>query len=174
MGAVAELEQGARAVAERAGPAVVAIGRGPRGSGVVIEAGQVLTNAHNLRDRTTSVTFADGRVLQASVIGLDPDGDLAVLAVETDDAAPVAWGDPGEVTAGALVYAVARGRNGLRTTFGLVTGTEQEFRGPRGRRIRGSIEHSAPLARGSSGGPVLDGEGRLLALNTRRLGEGFY
>ncbi len=174
MSAVSELEEGARSVARRAGPAVVAIGRGPRGSGVVIGAGQVLTNAHNLRDRTTSVTFADGRTVQARVAGVDPDGDLAVLAVETGDAGPLAWGHPGEVASGSLVYAVARGRGGLRTTFGLVTGTGQEFRGPRGRRIRGSLEHSAPLARGSSGGPVLDGEGRLLALNTRRLGEGFY
>ncbi len=174
MSAVAELEQAVRAVAERAGPAVVAIGRGPRGSGVVIGAGLVLTNAHNLRDRTTSVTFADGRVVQATVAGVDPDGDVAVLRVDTGDAAPLAWGEPNQVSSGSLIYAVARGRAGLRATFGLVTGTEQEFRGPRGRRIRGSLEHTAPLARGSSGGPVLDGEGRLLGLNTRRLGEGFY
>lgn len=108
----AELEQGARTVAERAGPAVVAIGRRPRGSGVVINADQVLTNAHNLRDRTTSVTFADGRVVQASVVGVDLDGDLAVLAVETGDAQPLAWGDPDNVTAGALVYAVAEAAAG--------------------------------------------------------------
>jgi serine protease Do len=174
MSAITELEQGARTVAERVGPAVVGIGRDARGSGVVLAPGRVLTNAHNLRDRTTSVTFADGRSVQGSVAGVDSDGDLAVIEVDTGDAAPVPWAPPEAVSSGSLVYAAARAHAGLRVTFGLVTGTEQSFRGPRGRRIRGSIEHTAPLARGSSGGPVLDGEGRLVALNTRRLGDGFY
>jgi serine protease Do len=40
--------------------------------------------------------------------------------------------------------------------------------------VTGSIEHTAPLARGSSGGPLVDRQGRLLGLNTNRVGEGFY
>ena len=174
MTAIEELERQLREVSEKAGPAVVAIGRRSRGSGVVIGEGRVLTNAHNLRDRTTSVTFADGRSAQATVSGVDPDGDLAVLAVDTGDVEPLAWGETSEVSAGRIVYAVARGRGGMRTTFGSVTGTEATLRGPRGRRIRGSLEHTAPLARGSSGGPVVDGNGRMVALNTHRMGEGFY
>ncbi|MDH3500466.1 MAG: S1C family serine protease, partial [Acidimicrobiia bacterium] len=55
-----------------------------------------------------------------------------------------------------------------------VSGTERIFRGPRGREIRGSLEHTAPLLPGSSGGPVVDRSGRLLGINTNRLGEGFY
>jgi serine protease Do len=51
---------------------------------------------------------------------------------------------------------------------------DRAFRGPRGRRIAGSIEHTAPLARGSSGGPVVNRAGQLVGLNTHRLGEGFY
>ncbi|MDP8986845.1 MAG: hypothetical protein M3N11_00630, partial [Actinomycetota bacterium] len=62
MGAVEELQQAASVVAERVGPAVVRIGRAPgRGAGVVIGAGEVATNAHNLRGEHTTVTFADGR-----------------------------------------------------------------------------------------------------------------
>ena len=61
------------------------------------------------------------------------------------------------------------GGRGLRTSFGLVTATGRSFRGPRGRRIRGSIEHSAPLPRGSSGGPLVDVEGRLLGINSVRM-----
>src|SRR6266436_1388237 len=56
----------------------------------------------------------------------------------------------------------------------VVSGVDRAFRGPRGRRITGSLEHTAQLLPGSSGGPVLDAEGRLLGINTNRLGEGFY
>jgi serine protease Do len=59
-------------------------------------------------------------------------------------------------------------------TFGVVSGVGRDFRGPGRRRIIGSVKHTAPLARGSSGGPLADAEGRLLALNTHRLGDGFY
>ena len=66
------------------------------------------------------------------------------------------------------------GGRGLRVTFGFVSGIDRTFRGPRGLRITGSLEHTAPLLPGSSGGPVLDAEGQLLGINTNRLGEGFY
>jgi serine protease Do len=56
----------------------------------------------------------------------------------------------------------------------MVSGTERSFRGPRGRQIAGSVEHTAPLLPGSSGGPITDEAGRFLGLNTHRLGEGFY
>jgi serine protease Do len=59
-------------------------------------------------------------------------------------------------------------------TFGSISAVERSFRGPGGRRIGGSLEHTAPLAPGSSGGPLLDADGKLLGLNTNRLGEGFY
>ena len=68
----------------------------------------------------------------------------------------------------AAVFAVAAAANGgTRTTLGLVSGVERSFRGPGGRLIGGSIEHTAPLAPGSSGSPIVDGEGRLLGLQPR-------
>ena len=48
------------------------------------------------------------------------------------------------------------------------------FRGPRGRRITGSLEHTAPLVSGSSGSALVDGSGKLVGVNTNRLGGGFY
>lgn len=169
-----QIGQATAVVAERAGQAVVAIGRASRGSGVVVARDTVLTNAHNLRDRTTQVTFVDGRTAQATVAGVDVDGDLAVLTVTTEDVAPLEWGDPDGLTVGAAVFGLARRGTTLRTTFGTVSALDQAFRGPRGGRIDGAFEHTAPMGRGSSGGPVTDGDGRLLGVNTSRLGEGFY
>jgi serine protease Do len=53
-----------------------------------------------------------------------------------------------------------------------VSAEGRSFRGPRGRRIADAIEHTAPLPRGSSGGPLVDVEGRLLGLNALRLDGG--
>jgi serine protease Do len=173
MSVLEELSAATRRVVEKAAPATVAIGRDRRGTGVVIGPGQVLTNAHNLRDRTTEVTFADGRSVQGTAAGIDADGDLAVLTVDTGDAPAIGWADtPNSV--GDAVFAVSAGQRAQRVTFGLVSAVDRTFRGPRGRRVTGSIEHTAVLARGSSGGPLTDAEGRLIGVNTHRLGDGFY
>ena len=169
------LAEAARTVLATAGPSVVRIGRGGgRGCGIVVANGFVLTNAHNLRDRTTEVTFADGRAAQASVVATDVDGDLVLVAVDTDGAPALAWAD-GDPQVGTLAYAVARtAAGGTRLTVGMLSSVDGAFRGPRGRRVGGTLEHTAPLARGSSGSPIVDDEGHLLGLNTARLGQGFY
>ncbi len=167
-----ELQETVAQVAGTVGPSVVGLGRGwGRGSGVVIGDGQVLTCAHVLRGDEVAVTFGDGRTADGRVAGVDADLDLAVVAVETGDAPAVAW-EPGRVGAlghGSAVFALAdpSGR-GLRVTFGLVSATGRSFRGPVGRRIGGSIEHTAPLPRGSSGGPLVAADGHLLGLNAVR------
>jgi serine protease Do len=168
-----ELQAAVTAAAERVGPSVVGLGRGwGRGSGVVVADGRVLTNAHVLRGEEIAVRRPDGEVALGRVAGLDADLDVAVLSVDTGGAPVVAW-DPAaveDVRPGLPVFALADpGGRGLRTTFGLVTATDRSFRGPRGRRIGGSIEHSAPLPRGSSGGPLVDAGGRLLGINTVRM-----
>jgi serine protease Do len=169
------IQQAVGEAAERVGPAVVGLGRGwGRGSGVVIAPGQVLTVAHVLRGEEVAVAFADGQVSEGRVVGSDPDIDVAVIAVDTGETAPITW-EPGDAPPpGAPVFALADpGGRGLRTTFGLVSSTGRSFRGPRGRRVAGSIEHTAPLPRGSSGGPLVDAEGRLLGLNAVRREGGF-
>ena len=175
MSVISELETAISSVAERAGPSVVGIGRRRRGSGVVVGDGKVVTNAHNLRGDEVTITFSDGRSTVGQVAGVDVDGDLAVVAVDTAGAPPVGFGDGGSLAVGSVVFGAGASRGGgTRITLGTVSALSRAFRGPGGRRITGSIEHTAPLAPGSSGGPLLDAEGRFVGLNTNRLGEGFY
>jgi serine protease Do len=186
MTAADETREATRRVVDVAAPAVVRIGRhGGRGCGVVVGDGLVLTNAHNLRDRTTQVTFADGRAVQGRAAGVDLDGDLTVLEVDTSGVAPLPWavddqapadgvpagGAPVEL--GSTVFAVARTGDGIRVTSGTVSGLDRAFRGPRGRLVSGGVEHTATLGKGGSGSPIVDDRGRLLGITTLRLGDGF-
>ena len=185
-----------RQLAEGAGASVVGIGqRWGAGSGIVLGEGQVLTNAHNVRGDQVMVTFAGGRTAEGSVTGHDIDSDLAVISIDTGEAPALPWASSASAEVGKPVFALANpGGRGLRVTFGTVSGIDRSFRGPRGLRITGSLEHTAPLLPGSSGGPVLDAagqllgtglvvigktpvlnaDGQLLGINTNRLGEGFY
>jgi serine protease Do len=171
-----ELEAAVQTAAERTGPAVVGLGRGwGVGSGIVIAPGTVLTNAHNLRHEETTVTFHDGRRAGGRVSGADSDFDIAVVETDTSEVEPLTWQpeESAEPTIGRTVLALANpGGRGLRITPGFVSSIARSFRGPRGRRVRGAIEHTAPLPRGSSGGPLIDTAGRLLGVNTIRVDGG--
>jgi S1-C subfamily serine protease len=171
-----EIGASIRQLAEGPGTSVVGIGqRWGAGSGIVLAEGKVLTNAHNVRGDRVTVTFSDGRTAEGNVAGRDADGDLAVIDVDTSGIPALPWADGAPTETGTPVFALANpGGRGLRVTFGFVSGVERTFRGPRGRRITGSLEHTAPLLPGSSGGPVLTAAGQLLGINTNRLGEGFY
>jgi S1-C subfamily serine protease len=170
--ALEELQQVVADAAATVGPSVVAVGRG---AGIVVAPDQVLTNAHNLPGRgDVHVRFADGRREDGEVVAADLDGDLAVVTVPTGDAPAATWADRGP-TLGAAVVAFGAPRHGpARATVGFVSATDQAFRGPRDRRVHGAVEHTAPVGRGSSGGPIVDRDGRVIGIDTHRRGDGFY
>jgi serine protease Do len=176
MGPIDDLGKAIAGIAESAGTSTVGIGNRWRGgSGVVIEDGKVLTNAHNLHGDEVHVFFGDGREADGKVLGVDADGDLAVVGVDTGGAPAISWGDGSALGIGSPVVAIGNpAGQGVRVTFGFVSGIGRAFRGPRGRRVAGAVEHTAPLLPGSSGGPIVDGAGALLGINTNRLGNGFY
>ena len=173
------LEQIGEAIASVAGSAagsVVRIGRdGGRGAGVVVRDGLVLTSAHNLRGATVTVTFPDGRSVMGDVRAADVEGDLAAVAVDTAGVSAIRW-DRAEPALGQVVFAIGpgRGSGGPRVTAGHVSATGAAFRGPGGRLIVNGFEHTALVGRGSSGGPVVDGSGALIGINTHRPGDGLY
>jgi len=173
MDVLEELQQATATAAATAGPAVVGLRFGWRpASGVVIGRDRVLTCAHAVRRDEAAVTFADARRATGRPAAIDAAGDLAVIAVETEGAPAIAWRDaPAEL--GTPVFALARlGDGALRVTTGAVSALGRSFRGPRGRRIAGSVEHTAAVARGSAGGPLVDASGRLVGLSSVRLDGG--
>lgn len=175
MTALSELGREIGEIAEKVGPSVVGIGNRWRGgSGVVIGENRILTNAHNLHGDEVTVTFADGRSAEATVVGVDADGDLAVLEADSKGAAVLELGADAPGVGTPVVALGNPNGHGPRVTFGFVSGTGRSFRGPRGRRVAGAVEHTAPLMPGSSGGPVVGLDGQLLGINTNRLGNGFY
>ena len=157
-------------IASQVGPAVIGLRSGSRGgSGVIVAPGVAVTLARNIRhDELTVRVGASDRT--ARVTGRDPTVDLAVLTLEGPDLPePIAWATGEDVTIGTQVYALAdpAGR-GLRVTPGTVSRAPSGLRGPSGRLIEGVIEHTAPLPRGSGGGPLVDADGRILGLNAIR------
>lgn len=156
-------------------PSVVGLRRGARGgSGLVLAPGRVLTLAHHLRGDEVAVLFAGGRTAPGRLAGRDPDLDLAVLEVDTGDAPPVRWAEGDAPGIGAPVVAAADpGGGGLRVTAGAVSSAASRLRGRRGRPVAGVLEHTAPLPRGSGGGPLLDAGGAVLGVNALRGSGGF-
>lgn len=167
---LAEIGESVRETAERFGAAVVGVGRGWRvGTGVAIAPNRVLTAARHASGGATTVTFAGGEARQGTIVGVDRDLGVAVLEVETGDVEPLEWAEDFEPTIGTPVVALGNpGGRGLRATIGLVSAAERTFRGPRGRRLAGAIEHTAMLPRGSAGGPLIDLDGRLVGINMLR------
>jgi serine protease Do len=157
-------------LAARVGPSVVGLGRGwHAGSGVVVAPGRVLTVAHAVPREELAIRFAGGRRADGRLLAVDAGGDLAVIEADTGDAPAVEAAGGEHPGLGAPVAALADpGGRGLRATAGAVASGARTVRGPRGRRIAGAIEHTAPLPRGSSGGPLVDAAGRLLGLNAIR------
>jgi S1-C subfamily serine protease len=170
-------------VVERAGPAVVAIevaarrGSQPGGAGsgfVVTPDGYVMTNSHVVSGvRAIKLKTPAGETADAQVVGDDPATDLAVIRV---DAAALAGprGAPYLPVDGALAprvgqLAVAIGNPlGFESTVstGVISALGRSLRGKGNRLIDGVIQHTAPLNPGNSGGPLLDGAGRVLGVNT--------
>jgi len=139
------------------------------GSGVLIDAdGHVLTNEHVVARATRiQVSLADGREFGATLIGADPNNDIAVLKVDTDEKLPwIAPGSSTDLMVGEPVIAIGNPFGLSHTvTTGVISAIDRSIR--TGDRVyHGFLQTDASINPGNSGGPLLNAEGKLIAINT--------
>jgi S1-C subfamily serine protease len=145
------------------------------GSGFVLDRkGHVLTNFHVVQDvyqgkGEISVSFSNRERVKATIVGVDPSTDVAVLKVDTKSRAltPLPLGDSDAVRVGDPVVAIGNPFGLERTvTAGIVSALQRQLSSPSRETIDHVIQTDAAINHGNSGGPLLDAKGRVIGINT--------
>jgi S1-C subfamily serine protease len=165
---------------ERVGPAVAhiaAIDRDSRsrgiGSGVVFTPdGYLLTNNHVVAGAARLLaSMPDGHQIEATPVGYDAATDLAVLRLAAGELPFAEFGSSARLRVGQIVVAIGNPLGFQATmTAGIVSALGRSLRSPSGRLIDSVIQTDAPPNPGNSGGPLVDGNGRVVGINTAMIG----
>ena len=144
--------------------------RASLGSGVIVNAddkgGYVLTNDHVVNgSRDIQISFADGRVIPAKVVGTDPESDLAVLRIEGKGLTPITLGQSEKAQVGDVVLAIGDPFGvGQTVTMGIVSALGRNRLGVN--RYENFIQTDAAINPGNSGGALVDINGNLIGINS--------
>jgi len=164
-------------------PAVRQRVEGSLGSGVIVDAhGHVVTNHHVIANATEiSLQMADGRITSATLVGDDPDSDLALLQIKLAQspatsvsiaALPVmSMGRSDQLRVGDVVLAIGNPYGLSQTvTHGIVSATGRDQLGPT--PFENYIQTDAAINAGNSGGALINAQGELIGINTAVLAQG--
>jgi S1-C subfamily serine protease len=142
------------------------------GSGFVVDkAGHVVTNYHVINGaKKVRVSFSNGASMKASIEGTDPSSDLAVLKIDASSRAltPLQLGDSDAMEVGDPVVAIGNPFGLDRTvTAGIVSAIQRAITAPNGYTIDHVIQTDAAINHGNSGGPLLNGSGQVIGVNSQ-------
>lgn len=164
------------AAAEAVGSSVAAIygRRWMPSSGIQWRKGFIVTAHHTIRrEEDITVVAAGGKSFKANLAGRDPSTDLAILRVSEESALPLPSFGDGGLKLGHVVLALGRSRgSNLVASAGIVGGISGEWEPRRGARVDQHIRLSLELYPGFSGGPLVNGQGKVVGINTRGLSRG--
>ncbi len=141
------------------------------GSGAVIDPqGHILTNYHVIEGaRDVTVSLYNGSTYQAKVIGIDPESDIAVLKIDAppQELDPLPLGDSTNLKVGQRIYAIGN-PFGLERTMstGIISSLNRQLPAGQNRTMRSLIQLDISLNQGNSGGPLINGRGELIGMNT--------
>jgi S1-C subfamily serine protease len=141
------------------------------GSGFVYDKeGKIITNNHVVEDATSiDVTFLDGSIAEAELVGRDPYSDMAVIRVElpAERLVPVRLGDSSDLLVGETVVAIGNPFGLANTmTMGIVSAVGRQASAPGNYVIVDVIQTDAAINPGNSGGPLLNLRGEVIGINT--------
>lgn len=139
------------------------------GSGVVMSSdGYIITNNHVIEGSASfDVTFEDGRTYVAELVGTDPLTDLAVLKISAENLTPVEFGSSDELVIGDPAIAIGNPlgqEGGSSVSVGIVSAFDRKVEFGDGSLLHGMIQTDAAINSGSSGGALVDAEGKLIGI----------
>lgn len=144
------------------------------GSGSVIDAsGHILTNNHVIEGaQKLTVNFGGDKVYPATLVGSDPDTDLAVIKITppAEGLTVIPLGDSDKLSVGQKVLAIGNPFGLDRTlTTGVISGLQRPIRARNGKPIDAAVQTDASINPGNSGGPLLDKFGKMIGINSQIL-----
>jgi S1-C subfamily serine protease len=143
------------------------------GSGIEVDGhGTILTNWHVVQnaEKVTVALGEHGKPIAANVIAKDPSHDLAVLRIPTAGRVlhPLVLGNAAKARVGEAVWAIGNPFGYGRTlTGGIVSALDRRIQAPNGATIGDALQTDAPINPGSSGGPLLNGQGEVIGINSQ-------
>jgi S1-C subfamily serine protease len=140
------------------------------GSGTIIyPEGRILTNNHVVAGaKKIGVTLADGRVLEGRVIGMCSTHDMAIIRVKGEKLPAAELGDSDKLRVGQRVFAIGNPfglAGGPTVTSGVISALNRSIESPRG-MIENLVQTDAAINPGNSGGPLVDVQGKVVAIST--------
>jgi S1-C subfamily serine protease len=169
----ATVSKAAAGVVAQSGQSVVRVDARRRhpASGIVWSADGLILTAHHVvrRDEGMRIGLADGTEHPATLVGRDPSTDLALLRIEAGDLAAAQWRDEADLGAGELVLALGRPGQSVQASLGVISALGGAWRSRGGGKVSHYIRPDLVMYPGFSGGPLIDGDGKVIGLATSAL-----
>jgi S1-C subfamily serine protease len=140
-------------------------------SGVIYRADGLIVTANHVveRDDELTVGLGDGTTYRATLVGRDPNSDIALLRVEANNLPAAQWSDPASLHVGHIVLALGRPGRTVQATLGVISALSGGWRTSAGADIEHYLQTDVAMYPGFSGGPLLAADGTLAGLNSSAL-----